>query len=326
MPTARYNWRTNLSQPRFTPDQLEAQRLRNAASQNKLQLFPLEQEAKAAQLARTQGEEAKARYQLQKEIETDRQKAAFYNGLQELESNLNAQGFGIGTKQHAEAFAAYAHAFPLARSSADVNKTLELHAKVNDDQAALSQRISTALGAVPKGYEPKDITMTATGQPSIRLANTNAAIPEKIALKYGGLTSSITAHLAAADAQARAATQPDQPYAKGDELNANVAQANFLRGQYPTLPPVKGLIDSSDGMLIPKAGQPQPGTAAPPQATATPTPAATAQPTAAPAATTTPINHSAALDWANANPNDPRAQTIIERARALATPNPDEGQ
>lgn len=325
MPTARYNWRTNLSQPRFTPDQLEAQRLRNAASQNKLQLFPLEQEAKSAQLARTQGEEAKARYQLQKEIETDRQKAAFYNGLQELEANLNQQGFGIGTKQHAEAFAAYAHAFPLARSSADVNKTLELHAKVNDDQAALSQRIQTALGAVPQGYQPKDITMTATGQPSIRFANTNQAVPEKVALRYGALTSSITAHLAQADAQARAATQPDQPYAKADELNANVAQANFLRGRYPDLEPVKGLIDSSDGMLIPKAGlTATPVASAPPQATATPTPTAT--PTAAPAATTTPINHSAALDWANANPNDPRAQTIIERARALATPNPDEGQ
>lgn len=130
---------------------------RENAANARLAQFPLEQQARQAQIDRASAAEAKARYDLGKQIETDRQKTAFYNGLQELESNLNQQGYGIGTKQHSEAFAAYAHAFPLARSSADVDKTLQLHAKVNDDQAALSQRLQQsmdagkALGLTPQG-------------------------------------------------------------------------------------------------------------------------------------------------------------------------------
>src|SRR4029077_10337905 len=93
------------------------------------------------QIDRASAAEAKARYDLTKQIETDRQRTAFYNGLQELEQNLSQRGFGIGTREHAEAFAAYAHEFPLARSSTDVNQTLKLHAIVNDEQAALKQRI-----------------------------------------------------------------------------------------------------------------------------------------------------------------------------------------
>lgn len=277
MPRARYNWRDNLSQPRYTPDQIQAQQLRNQAAQIRIDQAPLQQEAREAQLARAQGAEAQARYKLQKEIETDRQKAAFYNGLQELESTLEQRGWRIGTKEHAEAFASYAHAFPLARSSADVNKTLEIHAKVNDDQAALSQRIQTALGAVPEGYTPKGLTVTGTGQPSVQFST--GEVPEKVKLRYGFLQSNITGHLSEAQKQAGKATLPDQPYEHAGQLNANVDEANFLREQYPDLPPVKGLIMSDTGMGIPKAGkQPSADIAAP---TATPTVAPTATPTPA---------------------------------------------
>ena len=51
-----------------------------------------------AQVAHIQSSEAKARYELAKEIETDKQKAAFYAGVPELESALNTRGFPRGIK------------------------------------------------------------------------------------------------------------------------------------------------------------------------------------------------------------------------------------
>lgn len=321
--TVRYNWRNNLSAPRYSPDQIEAQRLRNEAAQNRLNQFPLEQASKEAQFARVQGEEAKARYQLQKEIETDRQKAAFYNGLQELETNLNAQGFGIGTKQHAEAFAAYAHAFPLARSSADVNKTLALHAKINDDQAALTQRVQRVLGAVPQGYTPRDLTLTASGQPSIRFG-TNVP-PERVAARYANLQGMIASHneLMAQEA----AANPDKPYSLMPRFQAAQTEAAMLERQYPGL---KAQPDQGDQTAPTNPDEiptlpPQIITDQATNQTATPAaaPAAPASTAVPPAATISPVDHSAALDWANANPNDPRAAVIIERARAAM---PDQNQ
>jgi len=118
---------------------------RQNAINARLGQFPLENEARQAQLDAAQAREAKARYDLSKQIETDRQRTAFYNGLNELETSLTQRGFGIGSREHAEAFASYAHEFPLARSSADVQNTLKVHALVADDQAALKQRMNELL-------------------------------------------------------------------------------------------------------------------------------------------------------------------------------------
>src|SRR6266478_1318945 len=250
----RSNWRQTLSQDRFTPEQVLGQQLLNQRRAEQLSQIPLQNELREAQLSRSQSTEAQGRYKLQKEIETDRQKAAFYNGLQELESSLNSRGFPIGTKEHAEAFAAYAHEFPLARSSADVDKTLAVHAKVNDDQAALTQRIQTAIGAVPEGYKPQDVTITATGAPSIRFGS---GAPNQQAIdRYAKLQGMITSHLegAAGEATMNAGKNiSNKPYTQAIPFHSTVAEANMLRSQYPTLPAIQGLTDTDSGMAIPKA-------------------------------------------------------------------------
>lgn len=162
---ARYNWRDNLSQPRALPvETLDQTTARNLAIARASQ-FPLENEARQAQLARSVAAEAKSRYELSKQIETDRQRTAFYNGLQELESNLDQRGFPIGTREHAEAFAAYAHAVPLARSSKDVQDYLKLHAAIADDQAALTDRIKNAKSAVEAaGERPREFIIGQKGE------------------------------------------------------------------------------------------------------------------------------------------------------------------
>ncbi len=139
--------------------------------------------AAEAQPAPSQSLEAEARYRLNKEIETDRQRTAFYNGLQELESELNKRGYPIGTKEHAEAYAAYASVFPLARSLPDVDQVLKLHAAVHDDQAALERRIKTDKAAVEaQGQAVEGITVTEAGDINLR---TRANTPETRLERYG---------------------------------------------------------------------------------------------------------------------------------------------
>jgi hypothetical protein len=184
---------------------------RQNAVNARLGQFPLEQEARQAQIDRASASEAKARYDLTKQIETDRQRTAFYNGLQELEQNLSQRGFGIGTPQHAEAFAAYAHEFPLARSSADVNQTLKLHATVNDEQAALKQR------------------MLELSPP-----------PEKIAQRYARVQGDIqqfTDESAQREAANIAAGKANVQYTNAPKLHAAQTEAQLLERQYPQLSP-----------------------------------------------------------------------------------------
>jgi hypothetical protein len=179
----RRRWQDNLSVDRFTPDELLTRDLHQQRLQQQISQAPLEQQLKEFQLTRSQSQEAKARYDMNKEIETDRQKSAFYNGLQELESSLAARGAPIGTKAHAEAFAAYAHEFPLARSSSDIDQTLKLHAAVHDDQAALTTRMATAEAAArAAGQIPEGMDVTATGEINLRTKPNN---PEAQLLGYG---------------------------------------------------------------------------------------------------------------------------------------------
>jgi hypothetical protein len=266
---------------------------RQNAVNARLGQFPLEQEARQAQIDRANASEAKARYDLTKQIETDRQRTAFYNGLQELEQNLSQRGFGIGTPQHAEAFAAYAHEFPLARSSTDVNQTLKLHATVNDEQAALKQR------------------MLELSPP-----------PEKIAQRYARVQGDIqqfTDESAQQEAANIAAGEANVQYTNAPKLHAAQTEAQLLERQYPQL----SQNGETDTTQAPSTAQ------VPTMDTQVITPDATdtGSPNAAPSVTPVPVpptvDHSAALDWANANPNDPRAAVILQRAQPQ---NQDEGQ
>ncbi len=177
---------------------------RQNAINARLGQFPLENEARQAQMDAAQAREAKARYDLSKQIETDRQRTAFYNGLNELEQNLSKRGYGIGSREHAEAFASYAHEFPLARSSADVQNTLKVHALVADDQAALKQRMNQLLpppekiaqryarvkGTVDQ-YEAElkgDITRQATANKGTRDVPYNPAFDTAAATIAGNLS------------------------------------------------------------------------------------------------------------------------------------------
>ncbi len=167
---------------------------RSNAVNARLAQFPLENEARQAQIDRANASEAKARYDLNKQIETDRQSAAFYNGLQELEQNLNQHGYGIGTKEHAEAFAAYAHEFPLARSSSDVQQTLKLHALVHDDQATLTNRMQQSIAAGQAlGLQPQGASFVKGGNVDVRFTqptatDTEGSDPEAELYKSRGLT------------------------------------------------------------------------------------------------------------------------------------------
>jgi len=279
----RYGLPAAAAQAPVLPD-LSRQNAINA----RLGQFPLEQEARQAQIDRATAAEAKARYDLTKQIETDRQRTAFYNGLQELEQNLNRSGFGIGTREHAEAFAAYAHEFPLARSSADVNQTLKLHAIVNDDQAALKQR------------------MLELSPP-----------PEKIAQRYARVQGDIqqfTDDAKQVEADNIKKGLADQPYPKAPLLHAAQTEAQILEQQYPQLASQQDTAQTEpvDTSTVPTL----------PTQVVTPDQTDTSTPQVVPSATPV-VDHSAAIDWANANPNDPRAAVILQRAQP---DNQDEGQ
>lgn len=232
MPRTRMNWRQNLSQRR------EVQQ----PQQPKIQVVdPLAQEARMAQISRAQAAEAHARYQMGKEIETDRQRTAFYNGLQELEQKAPP----IGTKEHAEAYAAYAHEFPLARSSADVNQMLKLHATVNDEQAALKQRI---------------IDLSPP--------------PEKIAQRYARVQGDIqqfTDESSQQEAANIAAGKANVQYTNAPKLHAAQTEAQLLETQYPTL--TSGRTAQTSGVSPTESATGVAAIAAP---SATPTPIAEA--------------------------------------------------
>ncbi len=308
--TERYNLPASRPAAPVLPD-LSRQNAANA----KLAQFPLENEARQAQIDAAQAREARARYDLSKQIETDRQRTAFYNGLQELESNLSKQGMGIGTRGHAEAFAAYAHEFPLARSSADVQHALKLHSLVNDDQAALKARMQ---GMLPP--------------------------PEKIAQRYARVQGTLNQYQTALQADIKRqektnidAKLPNVPYNPNLDnesriINSNIAgaqtESSFLERSYPQLqtsdqtqvsPPNPQGVQLAPGYGQPVAQPSQtPVPEAPdvqPQTTPVYTPAPSPESTATP-------DHSAAISWANANPDDPRAQVILGRAQA-ALPQPE---
>ncbi len=197
MPRGRFSLRYKLPDappaPRNTPDPYIQQQHIDINAQ-RLAQFPLENEARQAQIDSAQAREAKARYDLSKQIETDRQKAAFYNGLQEVESYLDSKGYKIGTKEHAEAFAAYAHEFPLARSTKSVQDTLKVHALVADDQAALTQRLQTSIDAGKAlGLTPQGASFVKGGNVDVRFTQPGAADaegsdPEAELFKSRGLT------------------------------------------------------------------------------------------------------------------------------------------
>jgi hypothetical protein len=318
----RTNWRQDLSQPRPVQlTDLSSQNLANA----RLAQFPLEQQAREASISRAAAAEAHARYQLGKEIETDRQRTAFYNGLQELEKNLNAQGLPIGTKGHAEAYAAYAHEFPLARSSSDVDQTLKLHAVVNDDQAALAQRMQQKIDAGEAvGLQPEGASFIKGGDVDVRFSKPGTAIPGNVAQRHArvqGQIQGFTDESAQQQAANIAAGKANVPYTNANLLHAAQVESALLEQRFP------GLVQPQAAASPDQRDQPAPDqSVSAPMPTDTPSamPVATASPAATAAPSATPINHSDALDWANANPNDPRAAVILQRAQS-AMPQ-DEGQ
>ncbi len=213
--------------------------------------IPLQNEVREAQLARAQAAESNARYNLTKKIETDRQRTAFYNGLEELETNLNKQGMGIGTRGHAEAFAAYAHEFPLARSSADVQQALKLHSLVADDQAALKARM---LEMMPP--------------------------PEKIAQRYARVQGDIKGFqdLSKVEEAANVSKKlADVPFSKAPDLHAAQREAELLERSYPQLRPQQ-TTETNQAVVTPTVS---PATQAP-VFTPSPSPEATATQTQTP--------------------------------------------
>ncbi len=295
---------------------------RQNAVNARLAQFPLENEARQAQMDAANAREAQARYNLSKQIETDRQRTAFYNGLQELETNLGKQGMGIGTRGHAEAFAAYAHEFPLARSSADVQHALKVHSLVNDDQAALKARMNQLL------------------PPPEKIAQRYAHVQGVIDQYQTAYQQDIKRQEAANAAAHKDVAQSNIPYNpnldnESRQINSTLSgartESQFLERSYPQLqtsdqtPITTPTPNPQAVQLAPGYGQPvaQPSqTPAPEANNVQPSPAPDQTPiyTPSPSPEATP-DHSAAMDWANANPNDPRAQVIIQRAQA-AMPQP----
>ncbi len=225
----RRTWRDELSADRYDQGQLESQALRQQLLEQQVANLPLSREEQQLKFTHAQSQEAKARYDLNKEIETDRQRTAFYNGLQEVESYLNNNGAPIGTQKHAEAFAAYAHEFPLARSSADVQQMLKLHANINDDQAALTQRIAArqaAAQAAAPGQKAELSSITESGEPTLRFKS--AEVPEEAILRYGKMKGDVAQNEALLlhdiKRQAEANQTPNIPYNPAfDEKSAKIA-------------------------------------------------------------------------------------------------------
>lgn len=249
----RMNWRQDLSAPRLSAQDMAAAQLKVAGLTGRAGTDPLVDEARQAAIARAQSAEAKATYNLQKEIETDRQKTAFYNGLQELETNLRARGMPIGTQGHAEAFAAYAHEFPLARSASDVVQTLKLHALVNDDQAALAQRL-------------RDMS-----PPPEKIAQRYATVKGNVSQYEQALTGDIERQKQS-NIQAKAANVPYNPVLDDASRKINAAlqgskiEAAQLETMFPQLAPQQQ--DTTQAV----APQAAPAATPVPNATPTPTP------------------------------------------------------
>ncbi len=191
LPTARAAAPALQPFPKY-PD-YQGQQLRDALATERLNQIPLQNAAREAQIAHARASEAEVRVRIRKQINTDNQKAAFYDGLQELESNLDARGMPIGSKGHSEAFAAYAHEFPLARSTKSVQDYLKLHSAVNDDQAALTQRMNQSIQAGQSlGLTPEGASFIKGGQVDVRFrqpgTDTEGSDPEAELYKSHSLT------------------------------------------------------------------------------------------------------------------------------------------
>ncbi len=183
LPTARAAAPALQPFPKY-PD-YQGQQLRDALATERLNQIPLQNAAREAQIAHARASEAEVRVRIRKQINTDNQKAAFYDGLQELESNLDARGMPIGSKGHSEAFAAYAHEFPLARSTKSVQDYLKLHSSVHDDQAALQARTEMALKAGVEAGKAQGIDarvkgfgITKSGEPSVQFSPQDQGGPD----------------------------------------------------------------------------------------------------------------------------------------------------
>ncbi len=115
-----------------------------------------------------------------------------------------------------------------------------------------------------------------------------------------------------------AANKPNVPFSKAPLLHAAQTEASLLERSYPQIAP------------IPQQDNVQPTTSPQPTVASSLSPTPTAEPiytpSPSPESTQPVVDHSAAISWAQSNPDDPRAQVILSRAQAAQPTPQDEEQ
>ncbi len=301
-----------------------------------------------AQLSKDQADIAESNRKLANGIERDRQRQAYYDGAHQLEQELAAHQIHKGSQQYADAFSEFASGFPDARASQDVREDMKYHSLVHDDQAALTQRLQTSIDAGKAlGLTPQGASFVKGGNVDVRFtqptaADTEGSDPEAELFKSRGLTKAQFLNpLNAKQGVINDKNDFVTNFAPGQVANAIQFQAGSSKtDEAKTVTHVMPLQEFNayrQGLgQQPLPAFQYPGatpaptvapTAAPVQPSATPDQTPIYTPSPSPEATSTP-DHSAAISWAQSNPNDPRAQVILSRAQAAipqTTPQ-DEGQ
>lgn len=196
-------------------------------------LAPIRERSAQVQLRNQESQLAKREYDMYKEDQILKERAAFFRGLPILENQLNKMGYKIGTQQYADEFATYVAGFPWASQSADISDIIKTHAKVNDTQAQLD----TALGALRNANLQKG-EKVSFNQGGLTVSRNEGKLPNDIVERYGRLSANLQMHeqqAATEEAENRAANKPGVPYSESAKMGADAFEKQYLEQNFPDL-------------------------------------------------------------------------------------------
>jgi hypothetical protein len=297
MPT---NWQNSIISRSYQPQELidtamaQKQRVDQERQQNIDQAMadleytdPLKAEQLTQKMEAARLETEAKRLAIYKETQTMRETSAFLAGVPQLEKTLSDQGHTVGTRGYADGYLDYVAQVPLARSTQLVQDITKTAARVHDDQAMLNEKMALLKNA---GFSPTSADITAESGVNLRgsVKGSGADIPATVLERYARVKGAIQRHqdLSLQEEKSnRDANKAGIPYTGAADLHANQTEAGLLEKNFPQLSEAPAASQSS--ITAPTSAVSEPAG----------TPALSPQ-------------DQAAIAWATANPDDPRAAQI----------------
>jgi hypothetical protein len=240
---------------------------------------------------------AQFNYNFWKDNELRRQTTAYYTAMPALQESLKQNGIYPGSQRYAAEMAAFAAEIPDAVTHNEaIRKDLQGYAKVDASQAEITNRLNTVTSALNQaGQRPTSFSTTASGGVDVKATRPMDDAQKDLKDSHGITRTQFETF----DPNSAFLGQVDE---KGTFTKSNTgSHIQFTALKDGKANPVTMTVPEFNrykeafGMqpIQPQALQGTPVTGNTPTLSATP-------------------DHQAALDWANANPNDPRAAQILQ--------------